>query len=324
MTKGTRVGRFFLPLALCVLLAGCAAKNPQVGLLTPGPISDHGWNEAAYKGLELIHEELRVPVGHVQVKTPSEFEQQFRDFAAHGAWLVFGHGFEFQDAAARVAPDFPRTVFITTSGSTIAPNVAPIVFELEQATWLCGMIAGKMTKSGKIGAVGGTEIPSITSTFLAFQGGVKAANPGAKVSIVYTGSFDDAAAARQATLALADQGCDFVIQNADAAGAGVFQAAQERHIFVFGTNANQNSLAPGVVLASAVINIPRAFLDVAREVQGGHFTARSIRFGLKDGVISLAWNPALLPQVPAGVREAVVSAQKEIEAGKIVVPRGNF
>lgn len=316
--------------ARCLLLAaacapaGCANRAPQVGLLTPGPISDRGWNAAAYEGLKRIEAELRVPVGHVEVKTPSEFEEQFRDFASHGAWLVIGHGFEFQDAAARVAPDFPKTVFLTTSGSTVRKNVAPLVFELEQATYLCGLAAGRLSKSGKIGAVGGLEIPSVASTFLAFEAGVHAASPTARVRVVYTGSFDDPAAARQATLALADDGCDCVIQNADAAGAGVFQAAAERGLFVFGTNKDQSALAPGNVVASAVIDIPRAFVAVAREIREGRFRARPIRFGLRDGVISLAWNRSLPSPVPPPVADAVEAARRQIEEGRLVVPRGNF
>ena len=310
--------------ALSFLSLSCGGEKAGVALLTPGPVSDHGWNAAAYEGLARIHTELKVPVAHVQVKTPSDFEEQFRDFAARGAWLEFGHGFEFQDAAARAARDFPRTVFITTSGSTMLPNMAPMVFELEQATYLCGMAAARLSKSGIVGAVGGVQIPSVASTFLAFEGGVHAVNPRATVRSVYTGSFDDAAAARQATLALADQGCDIVIHNADAAGAGVFQAARERRIFAFGTNKDQNGLAPDVIVASAVIDIPGAFVRVAQEVRAGKFRPRSIRFGFRDGVISYVWNPRLVSSLPPGLTAEVDRARAAIEAGTIVVPRGNF
>ena len=96
----------------------------RVALLTPGPVSDAGWNAGAYEGLKAIENELEAKVSHVQVKTPSEFEEQFRAYAADGYSLCFGHGFEFQDAAARVAKDFPGTVFVTTSGSRVSANQA--------------------------------------------------------------------------------------------------------------------------------------------------------------------------------------------------------
>src|ERR1043166_9107551 len=93
-------------------------KRFRVALLTPGPISDQSWNAGAYKGLIRIRDSLGADVSHIQTKTPAEFEENFRQYGAQGYDLVFGHGFEFQDAARRVAPEFPRTVYVTTSGST--------------------------------------------------------------------------------------------------------------------------------------------------------------------------------------------------------------
>ncbi len=120
-----------------------APKAPagfRVALLTPGPVSDAGWNAGAFEGLKAIEKELGAKVSHVQAKTPSEFEEQFRAYAADGYSLCFGHGFEFQDAAARVAREYPGTVFVTTSGSRTSANQAPLVFELEQATYLLSLI----------------------------------------------------------------------------------------------------------------------------------------------------------------------------------------
>jgi len=207
--RGTWTAGVAVTLVAAAALAGCGrSKRPQphgalrVALLTPGPISDAGWNAGAYEGLKAIEKELPAEVSHVTVKTPSEFEEQFRAYASSGYDLCFGHGFEFQDAAARVAKDYPRTVFVTTSGSRTAKNLAPIVFELEQAAYLCGLAAGRMSKTAKAGMVGGVELPSIKSTFLAFEGGLKAGNPGAKATAVFTGSFEDVAGAKTAALVI--------------------------------------------------------------------------------------------------------------------------
>jgi basic membrane protein A and related proteins len=303
-----------------------APKAPagfRVALLTPGPISDAGWNAGAYEGLKAIEKELGAKVSHVQARTPSEFEEQFRAYAADGYSLCFGHGFEFQDAAARVARDYPNTVFITTSGSRTSTNQAPLVFELEQATYLCGLVAGRMSKTAKAGMVGGVELPSIKSTFLAFEAGLVAGNPGAKATAVFTGSFEDVAGAKAASLALIDQGNDFLFHNANAAALGVFSAATERGVYAFGSNKDQNSLAPSV-LASAVIDLPRAFVEAARAVKEGRFDGQPIRYGLKSGAISFVWNPALLGRVPAPVVDEVERTKERIVAGTLVVPRGNF
>ncbi len=323
-------------LAAALLLGGLAAGScggrPEggpsdasfrVALLTPGPISDAGWNAGAYEGLQAVARELGARVSHVQVKSPSEFEEQFRAYAAQGYALCFGHGFEFQDAAARVAAGYPKTVFVTTSGSRTAPNLAPIVFELEQATYLCGLVAGRMSKSGKAGMVGGVQLPSIVSTFLAFEAGMRSVRPSADVRTVFTGSFEDVAAAKAASLALADQGCDFLFHNADAAALGVFAAAAERKIRAFGSNRDQNGLSPAV-LASAVLDMPRAFVEAARLVKEGRFDGKPLRYGLASGVVSFVFSPANAAAVPATVREEVEATRRKIESGALVVPRGNF
>jgi basic membrane protein A and related proteins len=296
----------------------------KVALLSPGPVSDAGWNALAYEGLLAIRDQLGAEVAQVQTKTPAEFEEGFRDFARRGYQLVFGHGFEFQDAAAAVAPDYPNTVFITTSGNTVRKNVAPLRFMLEEAAYLEGVIAAGMSKTGKAGAVGGMEIPSVKSTFIAFEAGAKAARPDFTVVTAYVGNWEDVGAAKEAALALVQQGCDLLFHNADAAGLGVFQAAQQQHVYAFGSNKNQNDVAPDVVLASAVIDIPHAFVQVATEVKEGRFTGRVERMGMKDGVVSLIMNPRLEPQIPADVKQRVDQVRQAIMAGTLTVPTAEF
>ena len=121
-------------------------------------------------------------------------------------------------------------MFITTSGNTVRPNVAPLRFMLEEATYLEGMLAASMSKTGKAGVVGGMEIPSVKSTIIAFEAGAKAVSPDFQVVTAYVGNWDDVGAAKEAALALIQQGADFLFHNADAAGLGVFQAAQEKQV----------------------------------------------------------------------------------------------
>jgi len=322
--------------ALCALaLAACKgsreqAAAPQTGgfkvaLLTPGSIRDGGWNQSAYEGLEKIHAELGAEIAHQETKTPQDFESGFRDFAARGFALVFGHGFEFQDAAAKVASDYPKTVFVTTSGSTVRANVAPIVFELEDATYLLGFAGARISKSGKLGALGGVKIPSVASTFTAFEAGAKRARPDATVTISYIGGWTDTAAAREATLAQIAAGSDVLIHNANEAAAGFFQAVSDSPgVYAFGSNKNQNDAAPERVLASATLDVPRALLLVATEVKNGTFQAHPMRFGLASEVIRVEWNEKLRAQVPDELRAELDGLAKEIASGALQVPRGNF
>jgi len=318
-------------LALVCLACGPQTTQPQpdgafrVGLLTPGSIRDAGWNQSAYEGLERIHEELGAEIAHQVTRTPQQFEEGFRALAVQGFDLVFGHGFEFQDAAAKVGAEYPETVFITTSGATIRANVAPIVFELEQATYVLGYLGALTSRAGRLAAVGGVEVPSVASTFMAFEAGAKAARSETRVSISYIGSWTDVSAAREATLAPIAEGADVLIHNLNEAARGFFQAVRDSNgVRAFGTNRNQNALAPESVLASATIDIPRALLLVAGEVESGKFRARSIRFGLSDGVIRIEWNQALLSQVPEGARRAADALVEKIERGTLEVPRKGF
>jgi basic membrane lipoprotein Med (substrate-binding protein (PBP1-ABC) superfamily) len=321
-------------LALLALLLACGGESRQeasfrVALLTPGSIADGGWNAGAYAGLEAIRDRLGAEVRHVETRTPAEFEEGFRDFATRGFDLVFGHGFEYQEAAARVGAEFPDTVFVTTSGDTLRPNVAPMVFELEQATYLLGVLAARMSRSGVLGLVGGRDLPSIRSTFTAFRAGAESVRPDVRVREVFIGNFDDTAAAREAAVALLEEGADFLMHQANDAGRGVFLAVAERaargaRVYAFGTNRNQNDMAPEVVLASATLDIPAAFVEVARRVRDGTFEAAPIRLGLADGIVAVELNPGLADAIPAEVRGELDALEARIRSGGLVVPRGGF
>src|SRR5688572_23769762 len=125
-----------LSVLLVVTACGGHADSPsredstqfRVALLTPGPISDQSWNGGAYQGLLRIRDSLGASISHIQTRTPADFEENFREYGARGFDIVIGHGFEFQDAARRVAPQFSKTVFVTTSGHTAGENLAGILF----------------------------------------------------------------------------------------------------------------------------------------------------------------------------------------------------
>lgn len=331
MTRFKHIFSTAINIALCAFLGACAGKEGartdtagasaarpfRVALLTPGPISDQSWNGGAYQGLLRIKDSLGALVSHIQTKTPAEFEEQFRQYGAQGYDLVFGHGFEFQDAAKRVGPDFPKTIFITTSGSTSGANVAGIEFAFADASYLAGMVAGAMTKSNVLGVIGGSELPPVRESFAAFEEGAKAVNPKVRVLLSYIGNWDDVSAGKEQAMAQIGRGADVIFQNADAAGLGVFQAAREtKKALVVGSNSNQNSVAPEITIGSVVIDLPHAFLTVAREVKEGHFKPRVIRLGTSSDVVSLILNPTLRAQVPAAARHAVDSVRTEMRAGR--------
>jgi basic membrane protein A and related proteins len=301
--------------------AAARSQGMRVALLTPGPVSDQAWNGGAYAGLLRIRDSLGARVSHIQTKTPAEFDENFRLYGEQGYALVFGHGFEYQDAAERVAPSFPKTVYATTSGTRTGPNLAGLEFAFEDGAFLAGIVAGATTRTGTIGAIGGQEIPPVKRSFYAFEAGARSVNPSVKVLTSYVGNWDDSGAGKEQALAQIGRGADVIFQNADAAGLGIFQAAREsKGVRVFGANSDQNAVAPEVVLGSVVIDLPHALLLVAREVQSGTFAPRVISLGMKTDVVKLVLNPALRGTIPAAALAAVDSVTKQMVAGTFSAP----
>jgi basic membrane protein A and related proteins len=319
-----RFCRLAVPICAAALLSGCGSQRSgqssglRVGLITPGSIADAAWNSGAYRGLIEIRDSLGGGISQIEAHTPAEQEEALRSYAAQGYDLIFAHGFEFQGAAERVSRQYPKPVFIVTSGERASGNVAPLVFRLEEASYLAGMVAGGMTKSHVIGFVGGIELPPIKAAYAGWVRGARAVDPRVDARQIYLNNFDDAAAGREATLALVRVGADMFHHNADAAALGLFQAVKETPgVYAFGANSDQSGLAPDRVLGSAVIDLPRAFLLIAREVQQGTFRSRVESFGLKSGVIRYVPNPRLDSLVPSALKARVKGAADSIAAGTL-------
>lgn len=321
-------------LAACpFLLFGCALQKtaktnspaPQpntfkVALLTTGPVTDGGWNQSAYEGLQRIQKDLGAQTGKQENLKPAQFREAFRDFASRGYNVIFAHGDEFGPEAAAAAAQFPQTVFITTGGDEKpGPNVAPILFATGEGTYLQGMEAALVSKTGRGGFVGGQELPPVKAAADAFAQGAKAVNPKYTFRITYINGWSDTVAAKAQTEALLSGGADTIAHNCDAAAAGMFQAAGSKPgVYTFGVNADENSKAPNV-LSSVFLDIPKAFADIARSVKDGSFKGQALTLGLKAGDVRLIDNPKLGNVLSAADKTKIQQAQKDIVTGKIIV-----
>ena len=322
-------GRFlstWLALTISVACAGPprgeeAASGFRAALLTPGPISDQAWNGEAYKALLGLRDSLGASISHIQTRTPASFDENFREYGRQGYDLVIGHGFEYKDAAERVAPAFPNTVFLVTSSEVSGANVAGIKFSFAQPSYLAGIAAGGASKSGTIGAIGGTELPPVKESFDAYAAGARSINPDIRVLVSYIGNWEDVSAGREQALAQMTQGADVIFQNADAAGLGVFQAARESgKSLVIGANADQNAVVPGVVLGSAVIDLPMAFLTVARIVRDKKPLPGVFALGAETGVVRFTINPELRARISTLAQQRLDSAWTSMVAGSWQLP----
>jgi len=318
------VSRRFPIWLLLSLLSACSKSAPpegfRVALITPGSIADAAWNSGAYSGLQAIHDSLDAEISHVEARTPGEQVEALRTYARQGYQLVFGHGFEFQAPAERMGAEYPKTIFVVTSGERVSSsgNVIPLVFGIEEGTYLAGMVAGALTRTNKLGFVGGMELPPIVRGYQGWLHGAQAINPKIETRVSWLNTFDDVAAGREAALAMIRVGVDMLHHNADQAALGLFQATKESPgVYAFGANLDQSSLAPDRVLGSVVIDLPRALLAVAREVKSGSFKPRVETFGLAGGVLRYDANPALADRIPADLKSRIQAASDSIIAGSL-------
>jgi basic membrane lipoprotein Med (substrate-binding protein (PBP1-ABC) superfamily) len=295
----------------------------QVALLTPGPVSDAGWNALANQGLQAIGKDLGAKIDSQEAKG-TQIRDAFRAYAQKNYALVFGHGYEYNEPASEVAKDFPNTVFVTSSGGKTAANLGAFRFALEEGFYLAGIMAASMSKTGKVGWVALGNIPSIDSTLAAFEAGAKSAKPDIQVIKQYIQDDKDVASAQRATEELAGAGVDFVIHQANNAAQGVFNACKAKGIHALGANWNQNDNASGAVVASAVIVSEPAFVQVAREVKEKKFQGRVVQMGMKDGAIEFVINPAFEGEVPADLKKKLEETAAGIKGGSVQVPMAKF
>jgi basic membrane lipoprotein Med (substrate-binding protein (PBP1-ABC) superfamily) len=195
-----------------------------------------------------------------------------------------------------------------------------MTFGFADASYLAGMLAAAVSRSKSLGVLGGTELPPVVESFRAFERGAHAVDPSVKVVTSYIGNWDDVSAGKEQALAQVAQHVDVIFQNADAAGLGVFQAAREHPgTYVIGSNSNQNGVAPDVTLGSVVIDLPLAFMTIARQVKAGTFRPGVIELGEASHVVTLVLNPALESRIPAGARARIDSLQQRMLAGRFTI-----
>ncbi|RME84115.1 MAG: BMP family ABC transporter substrate-binding protein [Caldilineae bacterium] len=330
-----------LPLLLALVLAACAppaapapaapaaggeeAAQPaeeevfKVGLLSPGSVNDEGWNSIAYHAMLRIQDELGAEMSYVELEQdPASFEKAFRDYASQGYDMILGHGFEFQDAALTVAPEYPDTYFFISSSRVFENNVIGLNTDSSQPFYLMGVIAAMMAPEGA-GFVGGMEIPPISEALTGFINGAHSVNPDYPVASTFIGNFTDAAAAKEAALSMIAQGARFVVPDADVAGLGVFQAVAESgpDVYTFGAFGDFTDKAPDNILGNYLADYGQGIVNIAKAVKEGTFEPTgNIEFGLANpDVMWIEFNPN--KPLPEDVMAAVEAAKQAIIAGEV-------
>jgi basic membrane protein A len=322
-----------LLLIVVLILPGCSSVfdkiddahgRPRIGIVFDiGGKDDKSFNSGAWEGMKRAATDFPIHMRDVEPGEPSSIEPCMRVLAERGYDLIVGVGFAQAPIMESVAADYPNQKFAIIDGVIDKPNVASLLFKEHEGAFLVGMIAGSVTKTNKIGFVGGMDIPLIHRFETGYMEGARFANPKIQVFDNYVGVTDGAwnnpGKGKELAKAQIERGADIIFQAAGNSGLGVFDAAEETNNLAIGVDSNQNWVKPGFVLTSMMKRVDVAVYKTVQEVVEGRFTGGFHLFGLDNEGVSYAlddYNRALIPQ---SVLDQVERAKQEIIAGRIKV-----
>lgn len=333
MSSKYRHNTFLLPLSAAgtavLLMAGAmygfVGNTHKAAMLLPGSINDQSWNAVGYKGLMKLKANGWDTAYSENVQAADEVEA-LRDYAKRGYSLVIGHTGRFLSAATRVGKDFPNTNFVVGSGSGGAgQNVASVDYDNTQFGYLIGVLAAKMSKTGRIGSVNALEgLPNVVAQVGAYRLGARSVNPKIQVKVIYIKDMEDAAAAREAALALADWGADFISGKLNAAQVGILQAAKERKIFCNGRSTDHSGIAPNNVATNIVEKWDEMYAAIAVNALAGSVGGKYILYGLDTpgstgASLGYSAGSEFNPAVPRAIAADLDALEKQFAAGKLKI-----
>jgi len=290
------------------------AKKPlKIAFVYIGPPGDMGWTYEQERGRLAVQKAFgnKIETKYIEnVPEGPDAERVIRQYAVAGFDMIFTTSFGYMDPTLAVAKDFPNVIFEHCSGYKTAANMATYFGRIEEARYLTGIIAGRMTKSNVIGYVAAFPIPEVVRGINGFTLGVRSVNPKAQVKVVWTNTWYDPVKEREAAVALLDSGADIIAQHQDTTEPQ--KAAQERGKLSIGYDSDMGKFVGDSVLASATWNWETYLTDTIQAALDGKWKTHQYWGGLKDNVVQLS---SISPKVPAAVKTEVEAAKKKILGG---------
>ena len=273
---------------------------------------DKSFNEAAYNGAERFRADTGIAYREFEVTNPAMREQALRNMARRGASIVVAMGFAQAAAVEIVAREFPGTRFTLIDMVVDLPNVQSVVFKEHEGSFLVGVAAAMASRAGRIGFIGGMDIPLIRKFGLGYAEGARYADPDIEIFENMTGAtpaaWNDPTRGGELARSQFDRGADVVYAAAGGTGLGVYQAARDAGKLAIGVDSNQNHLHPGTMLTSMVKRVDVAVYDAFAGARDGTWRAGTRNLGLAEDGVGWAldeYNRALVtPEMEAAVEEA--------------------
>ncbi|XWK90947.1 MAG: BMP family protein [Phormidium sp.] len=292
------------------------AKKFKIAMVLPGITTDKAWNQAGFEGLNTAKTKLGVETAFVEKVAQADQTEALSDFARRGYNLVFAHGGQFDAAIQQVAPQFPKTFFVGVNGAVKGANMASLRIDHLQASYICGIIAANMTKSNKLAYLAAQSFQATDEELRGFQLGAKSVKPTIQITPSYTGDWNDAAKAKEASLALISSGVDVIYQWLDNASPAVLQTASEKGVFAFGNTTDQLNVAPKAVLTSAVKRIDLAIAYLADLATKNNLKGEVYTIGLERPEI--LYIGKFGEMVPQDLQQKALQTKQAILAKKVM------
>ncbi len=300
--------------ASCLTLAH-AAEPLRAGFVYIGPTGDHGWTYAHDQGRKILEEQSagKVKTTFVEnVPETADAERVFRDLAQKGHKVIFGTSFGYMNQMVKVAKAFPNTIFMHATGYKTASNLGIYDVRTYEGSYMLGVVAGKMTKNGKLGIVASIPIPEVIRNINAFTLGARSVNANATTRVIWVNAWFDPGKEREAALALIAQGSDVLMQNTDS--PAVVQTALEKGIMAFGWDSDMSKFGGKAQLAASILNWDVIYKKVVADVQAGTWKTPQIWWGVKEGAVNIDY---FGPLVPADVKKLAEERRDGLKSGTL-------
>ncbi|MEN0026872.1 MAG: BMP family ABC transporter substrate-binding protein [Candidatus Dactylopiibacterium sp.] len=292
-----------------------AADPVKAGFIYIGPTGDHGWTYAHDQGRKATEAKFKGAVQTTFVENVPETadaERVIRDLATKGNKVIFATSFGYMNAMEKVARQFPKTVFMHATGYKTGKNLGIYDVRTYEGAYMLGVVAGKMSKSGKLGVVGSVAIPEVVRNINAFTIGARSVNPKITTRVIWVNGWFDPGKEREAALALISQGADVLMQNTDS--PAVVQTAQEKGVFAFGWDSDMSKFGAKAQLAASMLHWNVIYDEQIEKVIKNEWKTTDIWYGVKEGAVNIE---AFGPSTPADVKKLAEERRDALKAGTL-------
>ncbi|MDP5240891.1 BMP family ABC transporter substrate-binding protein [Uliginosibacterium sp. 31-16] len=305
-----------LTLTAAALCSGAQAAEPlKAGFLYIGPTGDHGWTYAHDVGRKATEAKFagQVKTTFVEnVPETADAERVIRDLATKGHKVIFATSFGYMNAMDKVSRQFPKTIFMHATGYKTGKNLGIYDVRTYEGAYMLGVVAGKMSKNGKLGVVGSIPIPEVIRNINAFTIGARSVNPKASTRVIWVNGWFDPGKEREAALTLISQGADVLMQNTDS--PAVVQTAQEKGVYAFGWDSDMSKFGGKAQLAASILNWDVIYSEQIEKIQKGEWKTTDIWYGVKEGAVNI---DNFGPSTPADAKKLAEERRDALKSGKL-------